>query len=199
MAIYGYARCSTNEDFQDISRQVLELKKLGVEEANIFREYISGTSKNKIELDRLLNLINAGDTIIATEVSRITRSTKQLCELIELAKDKKIKLIFGSFIVDFTGARIDPMVEGMLKLMGVFAELERNIISDRVRSGLENAKSKDVKLGRPGLTLDKLPKQFLKHYPTYLKKDISLTELSALCGKTRKTVYKYIKVIEESK
>ena len=75
---YGYARCSTNEEMQDISRQVRDLKQLGVDESAIYIEYMSGTKENRPELTKLLQIIKSGDTIIATEVSRITRSTRQL-------------------------------------------------------------------------------------------------------------------------
>ena len=83
--IYGYARCSTNEELQDINRQIRELKQLGAAEETIYREYESGTKNDRVELQRLLAAVRNGDTIVATEVSRITRSTKQLCEIIELA------------------------------------------------------------------------------------------------------------------
>ena len=146
--IYGYARCSTNEELQDINRQIRELKQLGAEEDTIYREYESGMKNDRVELQRLLSVVEAGDTIVATEVSRITRSTKQLCEIIELAKDRHIKLVLGSFVVDCT-KELDPMTEGMLKMMGVFSELERNIISQRVKSGMQNAKAKGVTIGRP--------------------------------------------------
>ncbi len=139
--IYGYARCSTNEDLQDISRQVRELKQQGATDTTIYKEYESGTKTNRAELHKLLNVVQTGDTIVATEVSRITRSTKQLCEILELAKERKIKLILGTFIVDCTN-NLDPMTEGMLKMMGVFSELERNITSERVKSGMQNAKAK---------------------------------------------------------
>ena len=95
--IYGYARCSTNEELQAINRQIRELKQLGALEESIFREYESGMKNDRVELQRLLSAVEAGDTIVATEVSRITRSTKQLCEIIELAKDRHIKLVLGSF------------------------------------------------------------------------------------------------------
>ena len=84
--IYGYARCSTNEELQDINRQIRELTQLGAAEENIYREYESGIKNDRVELQRLLSAVEAGDTIVATEVSRITRSTKQLCEIIELAQ-----------------------------------------------------------------------------------------------------------------
>lgn len=73
---YGYARCSTNELKQDIDRQKRELIKQGVAEENIYFEYESGTKIDRVEFNRLLETIDEGDTIIATEVSRITRSTK---------------------------------------------------------------------------------------------------------------------------
>ena len=138
--IYGYARCSTNEKMQDINRQVRELKQQGATDTTIYLEYESGMKADRVELQKLLDIVQSGDTIIATEVSRITRSTKQLCDIIELAKNKHIKLVLGTFVVDCS-KELDPMTEGMLKMMGVFSELERNIISQRVKSGMENAKA----------------------------------------------------------
>ena len=64
---------------------------------------------------------------------------------------------------------LDPMTEGMLKMMGVFAELERNMISQRVKSGMENAKSKGKAIGRPAVTADDIPAIFYRHYPKYQK------------------------------
>ena len=100
--IYGYARCSTNEELQDITRQVRELKQQGATDQTIYFEYESGAKVNRAELQRLLDTVRPGDTILATEVSRITRSTKQLCEIIEFAKEQKIKLVLGQFVVDCT-------------------------------------------------------------------------------------------------
>ncbi|MDR1705844.1 MAG: recombinase family protein [Clostridiales bacterium] len=194
---YGYCRCSTNESAQDISRQKRELRKLGIKEADIYFEYESGAKEDRVQLNRLLAAVNDGDTIAATEVSRLTRSTKQLCEIIELAKRRRLKLIIGAFVVDCTDG-LDPMTDGMLKMMGVFAEMERDMISRRVKSGMENAKAKGVRIGRPRSAPDNLPAAFIRHYPKYREKQINLTELSRLCGKTRQTVYNYIKVYERT-
>lgn len=112
--IYGYARCSTNDKLQDINRQIRELKLFGISDTELFTEYESGTKINRTELTKLLNTLSRGDTLVATEVSRITRSTKQLCDILEFAKEKQIKLILGSFVVDCTST-LDPMTEGMLK------------------------------------------------------------------------------------
>ncbi|MBQ7385130.1 MAG: recombinase family protein [Ruminococcus sp.] len=193
--IYGYARCSTNEQLQDINRQVRELNKQGVLYDNIYLEYESGLKENRAELNRLLNGVNFGDTIISTEVSRITRSTKQLCEIIEFAKDKHIKLVLGNFIVDCT-KELDPMTEGMLKMMGVFSELERNIISQRVKSGMENAKAKGKNIGRPHTTAEDIPNVFYRHYPKYKNGEINKKEFARLCDVSYPTIYKYLRLVD---
>lgn len=194
--IYGYARCSTDETKQDINRQVRELKQGGATDETIYLEYQSGTKADRVELNKLLNLIKSGDTILATEVSRITRSTKQLCDIIELAKERHIKLILGSFVVDCT-KELDPMTEGMLKMMGVFSELERNMISQRVKSGMQNAKAKGKIIGRPSTTADDIPPIFYKHYPKYKNGEINKKELSRLCDLSYPTIYKYLALIEK--
>lgn len=194
--IYGYARCSTNEKTQDINRQVRELKQQGATDTSVYLEYESGTKADRIELNKLLNIVQTGDTIISTEVSRITRSTKQLCEIIELAKDKHIKLVLGNFVVDCS-KELDPMTEGMLKMMGVFSELERNIISQRVKSGMENAKAKGKTIGRPTTTADDIPTVFYKHYPKYKNGEITKKDLSRLCSLSYPTIYKYLSIVEK--
>lgn len=193
--IYGYARCSTNETLQDINRQIRELKQKGATDKTIYREYESGTKLNRVELQKLLDIVKPGDTILATEVSRLTRSTKQLCDVIEMAKEKRIKLVLGTFIVDCS-QELDPMTEGMLKMMGVFAELERNMISQRVKSGMANAKAKGKLIGRPKVTENSIPNVFYKHYPKYKKGEISKKDFSRLCSLSYPTIYKYLHILE---
>lgn len=196
--IYGYCRCSTNEDKQDIDRQIRDVMSLGVTDIkNIYKEYENGTKFDRLEFQKLLNIVKEGDTIISTEVSRLSRSTKDLCELIEFAKNKKIKLVLGSFVVDCTKV-LDPMTEGMLKMMGVFAELERNMISQRVKSGMMNAKSKGKQIGRSTTTKDDVlnNRKFMKYYNQYKNGDTTIMEVSKLCEISRTTVYKYINLLE---
>ena len=195
--IYGYARCSTNEELQDINRQVRELKQQGATEETIYQEYESGTKADRTQLNRLLNLVTSGDTIVATEVSRVTRSTKQLCDIIELVKERHIKLVLGSFVVDCT-KELDPMTEGMLKMMGVFAELERNMISQRVKSGMENARAKGKTIGRPANTPDDIPNIFYRYFPMYQKGEINKKEFSRLCSLSYPTIYKYLKILDQN-
>ena len=195
--IYGYCRCSTNETKQDISRQERELKALGVtDKKHIYKEYESGTKINRIELQKLLDIVAEGDTIVATEVSRITRSTKQLCEIIEFAKEKKIKLVLGSFIVDCTKA-LDPMTEGMLKMMGVFSELERNMISQRVKSGVANARAKGKLIGRPKMNFKDVPQKVKDMYDLFKSGSINKTDYAKIFNISRPTLDKYLKIITE--
>ena len=101
LMIYGYARCSTNEDKQDIHRQTRELKQAGAEQ--IFLEYEHGDAAVKQQLSCLLEQAKAGDTIITLEVPRLARSTRQLCDIIDIVKKKCLKLsIVGSITVDCT-------------------------------------------------------------------------------------------------
>jgi len=189
---YGYCRCSTNESRQDVDRQRRELKQRDIKDENIYWEYVSGSKDTKIEWNRLLSVVSPMDSIACTEVSRLTRSTKQLCEIIEFARANRIKLMIGTFVVDCSN-ELDPMTQGMIMMWGVFAEMEKSIISQRVKSGMANAASKGtVVIGRPTTTIDNLPNLFLRHYPKYTNKEINVSELARLCAVSRQTIYKYI-------
>ena len=193
--IYGYARCSTNETKQDIGRQIRELKTNGAEK--IFLEYEHGDAAIKKELEKLFAIVVAGDTIIVLEVPRLARSTRQLCEIIELVKQKQIKLVIvGSITVDCTQGRLDPMSNAFVQMSGVFAELELGMIRERVKSGMANAKAKGIKLGRPPRTKDDIPQIFYRHYPAYKNGQLNISEFARVCDMSRTTVYKYIEVIE---
>lgn len=192
---YGYARCSTNESKQDIDRQVRELKAAGAEQ--IFLEYEHGDSAVKQELSSLLEQASEGDTIYTLEVSRLARSTKQLCEIIETVREKKIRLVIvGSITVDCSNGQIDPMTNAFIQISGVFAELELRIIRERVRSGVLNAKAKGVKLGRPHTTTDQIPQIFYRHYTSYKSGNLNISEFARVCCLSRTTVYKYVRLLE---
>ena len=88
------------------------------------------------------------------------------------------------------------MTKGMLMMWGVFAEMERDIISQRVRSGMQNAKAKGVKIGRPETTVDNIPSQFFKLYNRYQNKLLTITEMARIMQCSRATIYKYIDIVE---
>ncbi len=195
--IYAYARVSTNEKLglQDIGRQYRELEKMGVRKENIYSEYESGTKIERVQLNKLLEVVQKGDTIACTEASRITRSIKQLLEILEFAKQKQIKLILGSFVVDFTND-VDPMTLAVVQLMGVFSELERNIISERVKSGMENAKAKGKQIGRKVVTVNDIPELFKKYYSLYKEKRITKEMLAEFSKISYPTCLKYCKMLD---
>ena len=192
--IYGYARASTNESKQDVNRQIKELKAAGADE--VIFEYEHGDAKTKKELQMLLELAKVGDTIITLEVSRLSRSTQQLCQIIDTIREKKLCLVIvGSITIDCRNGEIDAMSAAFLKMAGVFAELELQMIRARVRSGMANAKAKGSPIGRPKVTKDNIPANFLRHYPSLLSGQINISELARVCGLSRPTVYKYLKII----
>ena len=192
--IYGYARCSTNEDKQDINRQIRELKAAGAEE--VIFEYEHGDSAVKQNLQMLLDTVREGDTVITLEVSRLSRSTKQLCEIIEVIRSKHLRLmIVGSVTIDCRNGELDAMSAAFLQMAGVFSELELQMIRARVKSGMANAKARGAKVGRPKLTKEDIPALFYKHYPAYAAGKMNITELARVCDLSRPTVYKYLKMI----
>ncbi len=196
--IYGYARCSTNEKEQDINRQKRELKELGAADQTIYFEYESGTKADRPEFNKLLDIVKQGDTIVTTEVSRLTRSTKQLCDIIQLISEKKLKLIIkGSVTIDCANGEIDPMTKSFLQMAGVFAELERNLISARVKSGIDNARAKGKAIGRPKTGKDDIPQVFYRHYPQYKEGKLNKVEFARVCGLSYPTIYKYLALVEK--
>ena len=191
----GYSRCSTNEGKQDINRQVRELKAAGADV--VYMEYEHGDAKVKTQQQAMFAESEAGDTIIVLEVSRLARSTQQLCEIIEIVRAKHLRLVIvGSITLDCRNGQADPMSEAFLQMAGVFSQLELSMIRARVRSGMENAKAKGKQIGRPQVTADDVPSGFLRHYPAYKRGQLNVSELARVCNISRTTAYKYINLLE---
>ena len=163
---YGFARCSLGEEKgQDLKRQVRELEAAGAEE--IITERVHGDAKVKPQLDFLLEHIESNSSLFVTEVSRLSRSTQQLCEILNLIKEKHLRLvILNSVTIDCRNGDIDPMSLAFLQMAGVFSELELSMIRARVRSGMANAKAKGKQIGRRPTMKEDIPAVFLKYYPS---------------------------------
>ena len=192
---YGYARCSLAEEKgQDLKRQTKELTAAGAE---IIIEEREHGDKDKEKLNALLEHMEPQSTLMVCEVSRLARSTKMLCEIIDTIKAKQLRLIIiGSVTIDCRSGQIDPMSQAFLQMAGIFSELELSMIRARVRSGMANAKSKGKRIGRPVATKEDIPPAFFKHYPLYQSGQMNVTELARICELSRPTVYKYLKMIE---
>ena len=199
MTIWGYARCSTNETKQNIERQIRELKEMGCTDETIFIEWESGSNENRKELNKLLNIIQPLDTLIVVSCDRISRSTKQFISIIEFIEKQHIKLIVGrNFVVDCTTDKMDIMTEALLKVISVFSELERKMICARVKSGVDNARAKGIKLGRPKTTYDKIPQTFFYYLPKYQNKEINKSEFSKLTSLSMPSIYKYLEIVNNN-
>lgn len=160
-------------------------------------EYEHGDAKVKKNLHMLLDAATEGDTIITLEVSRLSRSTQQLCEIIDTIRERRLRLVIvGSITIDCRNGQTDPMSEAFLQMAGVFSQLELAMIRARVRSGMANAKAKGKKVGRPQTTKDDIPAVFYKHYPAYRTGSMNVSELARVCGLSRPTVYKYLRMVE---
>lgn len=192
---YGFARVSLGEDKgQDLNRQVRELKAAGAEE--IITERVHGDAKVKPQLDFLLEHMEEGSSLIVCEVSRLSRSTQQLCEILNRFKENHMRLvILNSVTIDCRNGEPDGMSKAFLQMAGVFSELELSMIRARVRSGMANAKAKGKQIGRKPVTKADLPAIFTKYYPSYADGTMTVTELARICGLSRPTAYKYIKMM----
>lgn len=131
-----------------------------------------------------------------TEVSRLSRSTQQLCEILNTVKEKQLRLvILNSVTVDCWSGDPDPMTKAFLQIAGVFSELELSMIRARVRSGMANAKAKGKQIGRRPIMKSDIPAVFLKYYPTYKDGIMNASELARICGLSRPTIYKYLRLM----
>lgn len=144
----------------------------------------------------MFQIAQPGDTIVTLEVSRLARSTRQLCEVIDVIRDKQMRLIIvGSITMDCRNGKSDPMTEAFLQIAGVFSQLELSMIRTRVKSGVENARAKGKRLGRPPISEDQIPDSFYRYYSKYQMGEINISELSRLTKLSRPTVYRYLDVL----
>lgn len=144
MAKYGYARVSTNKQHTD--NQVADLEREGVSDTNIVTETISGATpwKSRPKLRNLIRKLQAGDTITVVKLDRLGRNAVDVLTLIDRLKIRGISVRILNLGIDTSGAG----GKLFLLLLAGFAEFERNIIRERVISGLETARAKGVHIGR---------------------------------------------------
>lgn len=190
---YGYCRCSTNEINQDITRQINELKKVGVLEDNIIYEFISGTKEKKPKLMELLDKCNYGDTVVCCELSRLSRSFKDFFDTLQILKDKKLRLelLMNNIVVDFSKDKLDPFTTFFLNIIMSFNSLEVEVTRERIISGIRNSKKKS---GRPTLTKEDIPLSFYKNLDLYNNKKINKSEFARLMNWSRPKLDRILKL-----
>ena len=184
--IFGYARVSTAE--QNLDRQLDALKKYGVDK--IYNEKMTGTKRERPELDKMLDRMTDGDTVVIESLSRLGRSTKDLIELVELFESKEVNLVSLKESID-TNTSTGKL---LFTLMSAIAQFERDCIADRTKEGLKAARARGRVGGRPKTNVEQVNKAVkLYHTGKY-----SLKEIEELTGVKKDTLYRNLKEVKSA-
>ena len=184
--IYGYARVSTNgqaKDGNSLETQIKTLQENGA--AKIYQDRVTGTKLHRPQLDKLLNQLNPGDTLIVTKLDRIARSAVQGTQLISELLDRGVKVnVLNMGVMDNS-----PNGKLIRTIFFAFAEFERDMIVERTSEGKEIAKlSAGSREGRPNKEIPDLP-LFVDKVKNGL---LSVSEAAKQLGISRTTWYKYV-------
>ena len=184
-----YCRVSTKD--QTCERQIAELREIAKNhDYHIVDEYVdngfSGSLKNRPELDRMMKdaFTKKFEMVMTLELSRIGRSTKNLLEIVEKLKEKNIHLFIANQQIDTS----TPSGSMFFTIASAFATYERDLIKERVVSGLQNAKKKGKVLGRK-TNLNELTKSKIINMKS---KDIGLKKIAAETKVAVKTIRTFL-------
>jgi len=178
----GYARVSTKE--QNLDRQIDSLKKFGCEK--IWKEKISGKTKNRPELEKMIEYAREGDIVVVNSLSRLARSVRDLLAIVDQLTEKEVGLVsLKEEWLDTTTAH----GKLLLTIFGGLAEFERELISERTRDGLKSARARGRLGGRPNISQEKIERALM----LYDMKTISIKDICSMAGISKSTLYKYIK------
>lgn len=185
--IKGYARVSSKQ--QNLSRQLKALKDNGAE--LIYKESVSGANTERIELQKMLSELDKGDIVLVVDLTRISRSTKDLFELVEVIKNKgaSLKSIKDKWLDTSDDS---PYSEFLFTVFAGISQLERQLIKERQREGIELAKVRGVYKGRPKTYTDK--NKALQHalelFRDRDKNGKTVDEISEITSVSRTTIYR---------
>ena len=183
----GYARCSTLD--QNLDWQIDALTKEGCD--RIFQEKFTGTRKDRPELLRMMDMLREGDTVIICELTRLSRSVKDLFDLVEQVEKA------GANIKSLKEPWLDTTTPQGRLLFTIFSgvsQFERELIRERTMEGLASARARGRMGGRPGKD-KKIVEQALTLYDS---KAYSVEEISKTTGISRATLYKYVNLRKEN-
>ncbi|MCQ6281058.1 recombinase family protein [Bacillus sp. EB600] len=179
--IFGYARVSTQD--QNLEIQLDAFSKYGVDE--IFQEKMSGAKKDRPQLEKMIDKLRKGDKVVVYKLDRISRSTKHLIELSELFAEKEVDFVSIQDQIDTSTS----MGRFFFRTMASISELERDIIRDRTKAGLESARARGRVGGRP--KADK--KDVEKALKLYDSQTMTVDEIAEMTGVSRATLYRAVK------
>jgi DNA invertase Pin-like site-specific DNA recombinase len=193
----AYLRISTNK--QDLKNQKLEVLDYAYKnniKIDEFVEVQSSSRKSSKErmLDVLLSKLNKGDALVVSELSRLGRSLGNIFQIVDELITNGIKLTTIKENIQLNPQKRDIQTKVMITLFGLFSEIERDLISERTKQGLQTAKDKGKILGRPKGILGKSlldGKEF--EIKEYLNKKVSKSSIAKILGVSRTCLYDFIK------
>ena len=182
MMYVGYARVSTQDQTLDLQKDALE--KIGC--TKIFTDTASGAKAERKGLEEALNYVQEGDILVVWRLDRLGRSLKHLIETITELNDRKIgfKSITENIDTTTSGGKL------IFHIFGALAEFERDIIRERTQAGLNAARARGRKGGRP----KKLTAKTVEQAKTlYDGRKHSIDEICRTLHVSRATLYRYLK------
>lgn len=193
--IYGYARVSSYE--QNEERQIIALKKAGVTDKKMYIDKMSGKNFNRPQYKKLISKLKKGDLLFVLSIDRLGRNYEEIQEQWRfLTKDKGVDIcvidmplldtrrdkdLIGTFIADI-----------VLQLLSFVAQNERENIKTRQRQGIDAARARGVKFGRPE---KKLPDNFISLVDSWRKNEIELSTVLKICGISQSTFFRRLREI----
>lgn len=177
----GYARVSGNH--QNLDMQLDALTQADC--IQIFQEKITGSRKDRPELEAMMQMLRPGDKVVVYKLDRLGRSLKHLIEIVEQLHDNDVHFVSLHENIDTS----TPTGRLFFHFMAALAEFEREMIIERTMTGLEAARARGKKGGRP--KTDK--KQIDKALKLYDAKTHSVSEITQLTGISHQTLYRYLK------
>jgi len=183
----GYVRVSTTE--QNTARQESLMESLGVEK--IYIEKVSGKSKDRPKLQEMMSFVREGDTLIVESISRFARNTRDLLDLVEQLKKKKVEFVSKKENIDTS----TPTGQFMLTVFGAMAQLERDTILERQREGIEEAKKLGKYKGRKPIAVDE--GLFAEQYRLWKNGETQPKYMMRVLGLKPATFYRRVKAYEE--
>lgn len=195
-----FARVSSKT--QDYQRQIDDLSSYANRSlynvVETITEQLSGSTafKDRPEIHRLLILAKSGqiDKVLITEVSRLGRKTSDILQIVEILTELKVSVVILNYNLEtlLPNKKINPVATLLFTLLAEFSRLEKEVLKERIISGLEHARRKGVKLGRPKGSCQS--KESLKSKYKYLLKDInsglSIRKISKIRGVSVNTILK---------
>ena len=178
--IFGYARVSTED--QNLGLQIDALTQHGIDK--LFQEKVTGSKRDRPQLEDMIKGLREGDSVVIYKLDRISRSTKHLIELSETFEELGVNFISIQDNVDTSTS----MGRFFFRVMASLAELERDITIERTKSGLEAARARGKKGGRPSKASQSI-ELALKMYDS---KEYSINQILDASKLSKTTLYRYL-------